>query len=105
MGLQDTQTAIQDFVDQHNLATTSTARLLDLTAEVGELAKEVLKGSSYGRAEFCPTPTWSDELGDCLFALVCLANATGVDLDAALTKVLDKYRRRLAQSGDAGSGR
>ena len=105
MPIIETQRTIAGFVAEHNLATSAQARLLDLTAEVGELAKEVLKGSSYGRVSFQPTPSWADELGDCLFSLVCLANATEVDLDAAIAGALDKYRRRLARAGDAGSGR
>ena len=39
-----------------------------------------------------------------LFALVCLANSTGVDLEVALDGTLEKYRQRLALGGDAGSG-
>jgi hypothetical protein len=40
------------------------------------------------------------EMGDGLFALMCLANSTAVDLEAAL----DKCRERMALGHDAGSG-
>ncbi len=40
-----------------------------------------------------------------LFALVCLANDSGVDLEAALDGALDKYRQRLTVGDDAESGR
>jgi NTP pyrophosphatase (non-canonical NTP hydrolase) len=105
LALSESQSTIAAFVAEHDLASSPEARLLDLTAEVGELAKEVLKGSSYGRLPFQPRTSWSDEIGDCLFSLVCLANATEVDLDTALAQALAKYRRRLSKTGDAGSGR
>lgn len=59
----------------------------------------------YGRGPFQPTSDWSAELADVFFALICLANRTGVDLESALGKALDKYSARLAAVGDAGSGR
>jgi NTP pyrophosphatase (non-canonical NTP hydrolase) len=73
-------------------------------SEVGELAKEVLKGSDYGRVPFEPPETWADELSDCFFSLVCLANSTGVDLGEGLESALAKYRDRMVRRGDAGSG-
>lgn len=100
-----TQQRVAAFVAEHGLEAPATARLLDLVSEVGELAKEALKGSRYGQDTFQPTATWPDELGDCYFALLGLANRTGVDLDAVLARVLAKYRERLGQRGDAGSGR
>ena len=81
------------------------SRLLDLVSEVGEAAKAILKETDYGRTEFQPTAEWADELGDTLFALICLANATGVDLEKALDQVLEKYRDRLGATGDPGSSR
>jgi NTP pyrophosphatase (non-canonical NTP hydrolase) len=104
LALSETQRLIATFVDEHHLSISPEARLLDLTAEVGELAKEVLKGSAYGRQIFQPAADWSGEIADCLFSLVCLANSTDVDLDAALMGALGKYRQRLSKTGDAGSG-
>ncbi len=91
------------FVETHHLEVAVSFRLLDLASEVGELAKEVLEATSYGRTPFEPTEGWLGELGDVLFSLTCLANSTGVDLQAALTAALEKYERRLETTGDAGS--
>ena len=99
------QQAVARFVADNQLEAPVAARLLDLVSEVGELAKEALEGSRYGQVAFEPPPTWSDELGDCFFSLVCLANSTGVDLGTALDRALEKYRERLEQSGQTGSGR
>ena len=105
MSLPAMQHTVAEFVGAHNLEAPLSARLLDLTSEIGELAKEVLKASDYGRAPFAPTDDWAAELADVLFALLCLANSTAVDLEAALDAALAKYAQRMAHSGQAGSGR
>ena len=98
------QQRVADFVAAHDLEAPVESRLLDLVSEVGEAAKEALKGSDYGRQTFRPTTAWAEELGDVLFSLACVANSTGVDLAAALETALAKYEQRLAQQGEAGSG-
>jgi NTP pyrophosphatase (non-canonical NTP hydrolase) len=98
------QKAVADFVAAHDLEIPVQARLLDLVSEIGEMAKEVMKATHYGRQPFHTTDEWAGELADALFALVCVANSTGVDLEAALAAALEKYAYRLAQQGDPGSG-
>ena len=73
-------------------------------SEIGELAKEALKGSDYGKTRFTQTEAWEEELADAFFSLVCIANSTGVDLEKALEKVLIKYKNRINNKGNAGSG-
>lgn len=99
------QHEVAEFVKEHGLEAPVHSRTLDLTAEAGELAKEVLKGTEYGRRQFEPSQGWEDELGDVFFALVCLANRTDIELEAALQSSLNKYRGRLECGADAGSGR
>lgn len=101
----DLQSRVAEFVEESGLEAPVYARTLDLASEAGELAKEVLKGTSYGSRSFEPTKDWQDELGDMFFALVCLSNSTGVDLESALDNSLQKYRERLGSRSDAGSGR
>jgi NTP pyrophosphatase (non-canonical NTP hydrolase) len=96
---------VKCFVTENDLSLLTHTRVLDLAAEVGELAKEVLKGSSYGQEPFSPTENWADELGDVFFSLIFVANSTGVDLEAALAQTLEKYRQRLGRSGEMSSGR
>ena len=103
MNLSDLQKTIADFVAEYNLEIPVQMRLLDLLSEIGEVSKEVLKGTQYGRKGFVPTEEWASELGDVLFALICVANSTNVDLRESLQNVLEKYRQRLAVTGDAGS--
>jgi NTP pyrophosphatase (non-canonical NTP hydrolase) len=99
------QERVASFVDMHALRAGAEARLLDLVSEVGEVAKEALKATRYGEEPFAVSEGWEGELADVFFSLICLANATNVDLDRALEGALEKYGQRLAGRGDAGSGR
>lgn len=92
-----------EFVKEHQLETSVEARLLDLVSEVGELSKEVLKGTDYGKQQLCLTPKWEEEFGDVIFSLICLANSTGIDMENALNLALEKYKIRYEKSGDIGS--
>ena len=98
------QDQVQEFIQRNGLEAPPPYRLLDLVAEMGEVAKELLNGSDYGRLPFTPQDSWSDEVGDLYFSLICLANSTGVDLSAALHKAMEKYNNRLRRTGEASSG-
>ncbi len=67
-----------------------------LTEEVGEVARimartygEQSKGSAHIEAE-----DLANEIADVLFVLICLANQTGIDLELALQKNLEKKTTR-----------
>jgi NTP pyrophosphatase (non-canonical NTP hydrolase) len=69
-----------------------------LTEEVGEVARIIAR--RYGEQSEKPSDAdkvLADELADVLFVLICLANQTGVDLDAAFKKNLDKKTIRDAE--------
>jgi len=103
--MNDLQKSVAEFVRQHGLETDVAHRLLDALSELGEVAKELLKGSSYGSAEFAMTRAWKEELGDVLFSLFCVANSTGVDMEEAVKLALTKYERRIKIKGVASSRR
>ena len=68
-----------------------------LMEEVGELARVVAR--RYGEQsekESDKNKDLGDEMADILFVLCCLANQTGIDLDAALEKNLAKKTERDA---------
>ena len=79
-------------------------RYIDLVSEVGELGKELLLETAYGRQPRRPSPGTAQEMGDCLFALLALCEELGIDAQAALTGALEKYRGRMARTGQVGSG-
>ncbi|HHB78777.1 MAG TPA: pyrophosphatase [Saprospiraceae bacterium] len=73
-----------------------------LTEEVGEVAR--LMARIYGEQSFkrpedetSAKDNLGEEMADVLFVLICLANQTGVDLDDALRKNLEKKAIRDAQ--------
>lgn len=104
MNLIDFQHTIKKFTKEKGIDCTVNVRMIDLASEVGELSKEVLKGTDYGKNDFCLTEEWESELGDVLFSLICIANETNTDLEQCLKSVLHKYERRFADKGNIGSG-
>lgn len=97
------QKEVKEFCKKNKLEASVEHRTLDLVSEVGEVSKEILKMSDYGRKEPEFRKEIKDELGDSLFAFIALANSLDVDLTAALHSVLKKYDKRLAKGGSAGS--
>lgn len=68
-----------------------------LTEEVGEVAR--LMSRLYGDQSFKETDKnkeLSDELADVLWVLICIANQTGVNLEAALERNFEKKDQRDA---------
>jgi NTP pyrophosphatase (non-canonical NTP hydrolase) len=66
-----------------------------LVEEVGEVARIIAR--RYGEQsekESDKNKDLGDELADVLFVLICLANQTGINLDEALQKNLDKKTAR-----------
>ena len=73
---------------------TNTAILME---EVGEVAR--IMARKYGEQSFKASDEAADlgdELADVLFVLVCIANQTGIDLQAAIAKNLTKKTQRDA---------
>lgn len=85
-----TTTGVRYFSELTNMAI--------LTEEVGELAR--LMARIYGDQSFKESDKnrdLGDEMADVLWVLICLANQTGVDLDAALEKNFEKKNIRDAE--------
>lgn len=98
------QNRVRAFVTRHGLLRAPEIHLLDLLAEIGEVAKEVLMASHYGQHVPQLSPQLAEELGDVGYALFALACACQVDLEEALMQVLAKYEVRLTERGNPGSG-
>ena len=98
------QRKVAEFVKEHQLEAGVEARFLDLISEIGELSKEHLKATDYGKKDGYVTESLMNEYGDVMFSLICLANSMGIDMEHALECALSKYKYRLEQTGKAGSG-
>jgi NTP pyrophosphatase (non-canonical NTP hydrolase) len=98
MTLQEAQQTVDEWIRTTGVRyfneLTNTAILME---EVGELAR--IMARKYGEQSFKNEEEalkLSDEMADVLFVLICLANQTGVQLDEALQKNLDKKTKRDA---------
>ena len=83
---------IQDYGVRYFSELTNLAVLME---EVGELAR--LMARTFGEQSFKTVRERSelgDELADVFFVLVCIANQTGVDLEASILKNLEKKTSR-----------
>ena len=66
-----------------------------LSEEVGEVARVL--NHAHGNKPKKPTEEPDDlegELGDVLYAVICLANSQGIDLDAGLQRAIKKLSTR-----------
>lgn len=100
--MMEEQQRVADFVEKYDMDATSAFRVLDLVAEVGEIAADAAKSTDYGMNEG-ELEVKKDELGDALFSLFSVANDLGIDLEDALDESLEKYKKRIEEKGDAGS--
>ncbi len=103
--MRDLQEQIKLFCLHHGMIAPPEARILDVLSELGEVSKEMVKASDYGKREHVTTDDLQEEMGDLLFSIIQLANESNIDLEEALKTVMKKYDKRMKEKGDAGSGR
>lgn len=99
----DEQDRVAAFLDEHDLSAPPEFRLIDLVAELGEIAKEMAESTTYGEDPAALSVS-RDEVGDAFFALLALADRLDIDAREALGESLSKYERRIDDEGDPGSG-
>lgn len=98
MRLQDAQREVDEWIGQFQEGYWHPLTLLArLSEEVGELAREVNHrfGQKHKRQDE-PEQDLEEEMGDIIFVLCCLANATGSDLERGFSRTMAKLRRRDA---------
>jgi NTP pyrophosphatase (non-canonical NTP hydrolase) len=100
--MKELQEKIKKFCKEHNLESPVEHRVLDTISELGEVAKEILKMSDYGRKPLEYRDELESELGDLLYSIITIANSFDIDLEEALNIALEKYKKRL-KKGSAGS--
>ena len=95
MTLDEAQTAVDQWITKHGVRYFSElTNMAILTEEVGELARVMAR--KYGDQSFKAgeKENIEEELADVLWVLLCLANQTGVNLDGALQKSIEKKTSR-----------
>lgn len=96
MTIQEAQKTVDDWIKTFGVRYfNELTNMAMLTEEVGEVARIIAR--RYGEQsekESDKNKDLGDEMADVMFVLICLANQTGVDLEVALKKNLDKKTQR-----------
>jgi NTP pyrophosphatase (non-canonical NTP hydrolase) len=96
MEISEAQKQVDDWIKQYGVRYFSElTNMAMLTEEVGEVARIIAR--RYGEQsekESDKNKDLGDELADVMFVLICLANQTGIDLEEALKRNLDKKTNR-----------
>lgn len=95
MTLKETQQEVDKWIKTYGVRYFSElTNMAILTEEVGELARVMAR--KYGDQSFKQgeVSNLGDEMADVLWVLLCLANQTGVDLEAEFRKNMEKKTSR-----------
>ncbi len=96
------QKKVKNFCEINNISGTPESRLIDMVSELGEVAKEVLLASNYGKSALQKNEKLEMEIGDVIFSIITLSNSLEINMENALNKSLEKYNIRLSK-GRLGS--
>ena len=93
LSLKNYQTKVDQFIRQfEDEYWPPLAMFAALVEEIGEVARVLNKQEGHKPlkpGEF--VKSFSEEIGDILFSLICLANYYHIDLDQAISNTLEKY--------------
>jgi len=96
MTISEAQKLVDDWIKTYGVRYfNELTNMAQLTEEVGEVARIIAR--RYGEQsekESDKAKDLGDEMADVLWVLICLANQTGVNLEDALKKNLDKKTKR-----------
>ena len=96
MRLKEIQKTVDDWIKTHGVRYfNELTNMAQLTEEVGEVARVIAR--RYGEQSEKETDKEKDlgeELADVLFVVLCIANQTGVDMNKAFLKMMDKKTKR-----------
>ena len=96
MNIQNAQEVVDNWIQEHGVRYfNELTNMAQLTEEVGEVARIIAR--RYGEQsekESDKDKDLGEELADVLFVVLCLANQTGVDLQLAFEKRMNKKAKR-----------
>jgi NTP pyrophosphatase (non-canonical NTP hydrolase) len=96
MNIKNAQKEVDNWIKQHGVRYfNELTNMAQLTEEVGEVARIIAR--RYGEQSEKDSDKDKDlgeELSDVIFVVLCLANQTGIDLQAAFDKKMDKKTKR-----------
>lgn len=96
MDLKNAQLEVDNWIKNHGVRYfNELTNMAQLTEEVGEVARIIAR--RYGEQsekESDKNKDLGEELADVVFVVLCLANQTGIDLQAAFDKKMDVKTKR-----------
>ncbi len=96
MNIKNAQIEVDNWIKNHGVRYfNELTNMAQLTEEVGEVARIIAR--RYGEQsekEIDKNKDLGEELADVVFVVLCLANQTGVDLQAAFDKKMDLKTQR-----------
>lgn len=96
MTIKESQELVDKWIKEYGVRYfNELTNMAQLTEEVGEVARIIAR--RYGEQsekESDKNKDLGDEMADVLWVLICLANQTGIDLEEALKKNLEKKTKR-----------
>lgn len=96
MKIESAQKTVDSWIKKHGVRYfNELTNMAQLTEEVGEVARIIAR--RYGEQSEKESDKENDlgeELADVLFVVLCLANQTGIDLQAAFDKRMEKKTKR-----------
>lgn len=96
MTITESQKFVDNWINKHGVRYFNVlTNMAMLTEEVGEVARVIAR--TYGEQSFKKSDKGKDlgeEMADVLFVLICIANQTGIDLEKAFLKNIEKKDKR-----------
>ncbi|MCT4631051.1 nucleotide pyrophosphohydrolase [Winogradskyella sp.] len=96
MNVKNAQKEVDNWIKEHGVRYfNELTNMAQLTEEVGEVARIIAR--RYGEQsekESDKDKDLGEELADVVFVVLCLANQTGIDLQASFDKKMDKKTKR-----------
>ena len=93
------QAQAKQMAQDYSLGADPMPRFADITSEIGELGKELVKSSNYGTQPVVVTDGIKMEFGDVLFCLALFANEMGVCMDECFKMTQAKMKQRFDEKG------
>ncbi len=100
MTIQEAQNTVDEWIKTIGIRyfneLTNTAILMEEVGEVARIMSRLYGEQSFKKSDDAENAqaNLADEMADVMFVLICLANQTGVNLEDALVKNLDKKTKR-----------
>jgi len=96
MNIKNAQLVVDNWINEHGVRYfNELTNMAQLTEEVGEVARIIAR--RYGEQsekESDKDKDLGEELADVMFVVLCLANQTGIDLQASFDKKMDIKTKR-----------